>query len=201
MNNWETEERSQEENFVSEDLELKEDNILIEGESFSVMEDENENQLAISIDGLYKDKEEMTYKSRLALRENPPVLEISSSQGDYVTFVLTYGFNKELISMLNDVNKGYLGFKKTKGRIKEKEKKKKKGLIETIKNFFSESRTNFLMLAIGLALGVFVAKGMNFASAITATFGIVIMVWLHIQGNGDIKNIDTKGEQEEDGEK
>ena len=89
-------------------LDLIENDKIEDESSVMAIVSQNDDMLAFSIDGLYKDDKHKKYKTGKALKENPPILRVSSGKGDEVQFLLTKEFSRHLYSALNEVNKAYL---------------------------------------------------------------------------------------------
>lgn len=151
------------------------DKILEEGESFGMVDNEDEF-LAFSVDGLYTSEKETKYKNSLLLRKDPPVLEVSSSNGDKVKVPLTYNFTKSLLRVLTDVNFAYLGMKKTKNKFNMGSKDA--GIFSKIKEVINVNKLALLQLFIGLFLGISLSK--NFIWGIIASiFASIVVLLLH----------------------
>ena len=102
--------------------------------------------LAYSIEGLYTNEKQDKFITGKKLKDNPPILKISSSKGDEVSFILTKEFTKMLLNSLTEVNKAYSGYKYSvekkeynsfKERILDIPNVIKKHPIETILTSFS----------------------------------------------------------------
>lgn len=104
------------------------DNDKIEEEStlMGIVSQEND-MLAFSIEGVYKDDKQSKYITGRKLKENPPVLKISSGTGEEVQFILTKDFTRLLSKSLEEVNKAYSGYVYVK-------EKNNMTLMEKIKN-------------------------------------------------------------------
>lgn len=150
------------------------DTIHEEGESFAVAEDENENMVAISVVGLYADKDEKKYKRPMQLRKDPPQLEISSSNGDKVHFALTYQFAQSMGRLINDVNHGYLGFKKTRKKFNTGNDTSIKGKTQV---FINVNRILFLILFIGIVFGISIARGFTIGVIVSVISVILVLLF------------------------
>lgn len=104
------------------------DNDKIEEESALMgIVSQEDDMLAFSIEGVYKDDKQSKYITGRKLKENPPVLKISSGTGEEVQFLLTKDFTRLLSKSLEEVNKAYLGYVYVK-------EKNNMTLMEKIKN-------------------------------------------------------------------
>lgn len=104
------------------------DNDKIEEESALMgIVSQEDDMLAFSIEGVYKDDKQSKYITGRKLKENPPVLKISSGTGEEVQFLLTKDFTRLLSKSLEEVNKAYSGYVYVK-------EKNNMTLIERIKN-------------------------------------------------------------------
>lgn len=157
------------------------DKILEEGESFGLVDNEDEF-LAFSIDGLYSNKDETKYKNSLLLRKEPPVLEVSSSNGDKVKVPLTYNFTKSLLRVLNDVNFAYLGMKKTKNKFNMGNKD---SLSNKLKDIISSNKLSFLQLFIGLFLGISISKNFIWGTIASILASIVVLLLHYSNKNNE----------------
>ena len=88
---------------------------------------QEDDMLAFSIEGVYKDDKQSKYITGRKLKENPPVLKISSGTGEEVQFLLTKDFTRLLSKSLEEVNKAYSGYVYVK-------EKNNMTLMEKIKN-------------------------------------------------------------------
>lgn len=104
------------------------DNDKIEEESALMgIVSQEDDMLAFSIEGVYKDDKQSKYITGRKLKENPPVLKISSGKGEEVQFLLTKDFTRLLSKSLEEVNKAYSGYVYVK-------EKNNMTLMEKIKN-------------------------------------------------------------------
>lgn len=104
------------------------DNDKIEEESALMgIVSQEDDMLAFSIEGVYKDDKQSKYITGRKLKENPPVLKISSGTGEEVQFLLTKDFTRLLSKSLEEVNKAYSGYVYVK-------EKNNMTLMEKIKN-------------------------------------------------------------------
>lgn len=88
---------------------IKNDNIEDSTSLMGIVSQDND-MLAFSIEGVYKDEKQTKYITGKRLKDNPPVLKIRSGKGDEVQFLLTKEFSKLLSKSLNEVNKAYAGY-------------------------------------------------------------------------------------------
>ena len=84
---------------------IKNDNIEDSSSLMGIVSQDND-MLAFSIEGVYKDEKQTKYVTGKRLKDNPPVLKIRSGKGDEVQFLLS----KLLSKSLNEVNKAYAGY-------------------------------------------------------------------------------------------
>lgn len=162
--------------------ELINDEIIDEGESFGMV-DNDEEFLAFSIDGLYSDKKETKYKNSLLLRKSPPIMEISSSNGDKVKVPLTYNFLKSLLRVLNDVNFAYLGMKKTKNKFNMGNTSG--GVFSKVKDVFSANKLAVAQLFIGLFLGISLSNNMIWGILASILLSIVALLLHYSDKNNE----------------
>lgn len=86
---------------------LRGDDITVHAESDLALFKQDENVVSWEIVNFYKDG--LTPRGKMALRNDPPIMKISSSSGDTAEFLVTKDFSKSLGSILQDVNKAYYG--------------------------------------------------------------------------------------------
>lgn len=86
---------------------LRGDDITVHAESGLALFKQDENVVSWEIVNFYK--EGLTPRGKMALRNDPPIMKISSSSGDTAEFLVTKDFSKSLGSILQDVNKAYYG--------------------------------------------------------------------------------------------
>ena len=125
---------------------MKNDSIEEQAKDMGIVSQVDDDLLAYSIDGLYTNEKQDKFITGKKLRDNPPILKISSSKGDEVSFILTKEFTKMLLNSLTEVNKAYSGYKYSvekkeynsfKERILDIPNVIKKHPIETILTSFS----------------------------------------------------------------
>lgn len=92
-------------------LEIIENDLIEEDKAMLGIVSQDENLLAYSIKGVYLDDKETKYVTGKKLKENPPILKISSGDGSEVEFLLTKEFTRMLSKSLEEVNKCYSGYK------------------------------------------------------------------------------------------
>lgn len=169
------------------------DEILEEGESYAIIENSEESILAYKIENLYSDKNETIYKSKIELKKNPPILEVSSSDGDVVQFPLTKNFTNSMLRNINEVNKAHAGFKKTKNVIDFNSKEKtRKGIII---DFFKVNKLLITIFVIGIFFNIFMQTNMTIA--LMGTFIVAILVLLFNYNNYNSEKGDTTDETRE----
>lgn len=78
------------------------------------------------------------FRKKRNIRRDPPVLRISSSDGDEAQFILTKDFTKSLKNALGSVEKAYNGLSDSKGSSTSDAKLKEK--FEEIKTWVSENK-------------------------------------------------------------
>ena len=125
---------------------MKNDSIEEQAKDMGIVSQVDDDLLAYSIEGLYTNEKQDKFITGKKLRDNPPILKISSSKGDEVSFILTKEFTKMLLNSLTEVNKAYSGYKYSvekkeynsfKERILDIPNVIKKHPIETILTSFS----------------------------------------------------------------
>lgn len=134
-------------------LDLIENDKIEDESSVMAIVSQNDDMLAFSIDGLYKDDKHKKYKTGKALKENPPILRVSSGKGDEVQFLLTKEFSRHLYSALNEVNKAYAGYVYV---TKDDDKPK----LEKLKSYIKEKTITAVFSFISILIIIYVlAKG------------------------------------------
>lgn len=134
-------------------LDLIENDKIEDESSVMAIVSQNDDMLAFSIDGLYKDDKHKKYKTGKALKENPPILRVSSGKGDEVQFLLTKEFSRHLYSALNEVNKAYAGYVYV---TKDEDKPK----LEKLKSYIKEKPITAVFSFISILIVIYVlAKG------------------------------------------
>lgn len=135
-------------------LDLIENDKIEDETSVMAIVSQNDDMLAFSIDGLYKDDKHKKYKTGKALKENPPILRVSSGKGDEVQFLLTKEFSRHLYSALNEVNKAYAGYIYVTKNDEDKSK------WERFKSYIKEKPVTALFSFISILIVIYVlAKG------------------------------------------
>lgn len=167
-----------------EELRDLEDKVIEEGESYSIVESQEE-YLSFSIDGLYEDDKESKFKKSYKLRKDPPKLEISSSNGDKVTFPLSANLTKSMLRVLGDVNYAYLGMKKTKNRFNMGEKQ---SLLSKIIDIFVSTKLSLIQLFLGMFLGISINRSSAIGVAISLILSLIAIVFHYSKNNNDKEN-------------
>jgi len=91
-----------------EDWAAASDSIIHEDES-SVIAQQDEALVSWDIQGLYDDYGKV--RSKRSLRNNPPALVVSDSNGDSATFVLTKNLSAVLAKHMENTNRAYYGIR------------------------------------------------------------------------------------------
>lgn len=174
------EELEQEENV--ETVETEDNDVTIEeGESYSIVENA-EDYLSFSIEGLYSDEKETKYNKPLALKRNPPKLEISSSNGDQVSFPLTSSLTKSMVRVLEDVNFAYLGIRKTKKRFNMGEKL---GFLAKVSDIFNSTKLSFVQLFLGMLLGISIVSSFMIGIIVTIALAVAVTLFHYSKNNNE----------------
>lgn len=114
-------------NYFDDDEEfLRGDDLVVHENSDIALFKQEDNVVSWEIVNFYKD--DSTPRGKLALRNDPPIMKISSSSGDTAEFLVTKEFSKSLGKILEDVNRAYYGIAPTK--------KSEKLSQEVVKNKF-----------------------------------------------------------------
>lgn len=75
-----------------------------------ISQSEDENLIYYKVEGLFKDEQQKSYRSKMSLRRKPPVLEIKDMNDNTVRFLLTENLVAQLTNSLEDVQKAYYGY-------------------------------------------------------------------------------------------
>lgn len=119
--NYDLENELDEEEYVSEDSVVDEDDVdvdndvhndeILEKDYLSILVSQEEDKaLYYEIFNIYRTESKRDYKSKFALKKDPPVLSVKDNYGEEVKFILTENFTRELISGLKEVERAYAGF-------------------------------------------------------------------------------------------
>lgn len=91
-------------------------------------------------------------RNRMSLRNDPPVLHISSSNGDTADFILTRNFTKNAAYMLKEVDKAYSGISPQKNKKIDQEE-----IQGTFKKIVSWAKNNKVKsITLGALIALFV---------------------------------------------
>lgn len=91
---------------------LRGDDLVVHENADIALFKQDENVVSWEIVNFYKDGE--APRGKLSLRNDPPIMKISSSSGDTAEFLVTKEFSRSLGSILQDVNKAYYGISPSK---------------------------------------------------------------------------------------
>lgn len=117
--NYDLENELDEKEYVSEDIVVDEDDVdndvhndeILEKDYLSILVSQEEDKaLYYEIFNIYRTESKRDYKSKFALKKDPPVLSVKDNYGEEVKFILTENFTRELISGLKEVERAYAGF-------------------------------------------------------------------------------------------
>lgn len=117
--NYDLENELDEKEHVSEDSVIDEDDVdndfhndeILEKDYLSILVSQEEDKaLYYEIFNIYRTESKRDYKSKFALKKDPPVLSVKDNYGEEVKFILTENFTRELISGLKEVERAYAGF-------------------------------------------------------------------------------------------
>lgn len=84
-------------------------------------------------------------RNRLSLRNDPPILHISSSDGQSADFVLTKNFTSGTARMLRDVERAYVGMSPKKSAD---EKKTFRSRVDDVKSWAKANKAKAIMLGV-----------------------------------------------------
>lgn len=147
------------------------DKLLREFEAAGLVE-QNNNSLSYSISNIYSDKNESKYRHINELVRNPPILTIKDGKKNRVDFLLTKNFNHSLLESLTDVDKAYLGFKKTKKRTKGKNF----NFIDMISDVMQKYMPYIMTLIVGLIFGEVIVSNSIYNFINIAILGVALIV-------------------------
>ena len=118
--NYDLENELDEKEDVSEDSVIDEDDDvdnnfhndeILEKDYLSILVSQEEDKaLYYEIFNIYRTESKKDYKSKFALKKDPPILSVKDNYGEEVEFTLTENFTRELISGLKEVERAYAGF-------------------------------------------------------------------------------------------
>lgn len=86
---------------------LRGDDLVVHENADIALFKQDENVVSWEIVNFYKDGDDP--RGKLSLRNDPPIMKISSSSGDTAEFLVTKEFARSLGAILQDVNKAYYG--------------------------------------------------------------------------------------------
>lgn len=95
---------------VKENEKIKENDKVLEKDYLSSLIEQEERLVYYEIENIYKNDKDRTYKNKIALKREPPILIIKDDYGNEAEFYLTENFTDELIGALKEVKRAYLGF-------------------------------------------------------------------------------------------
>ena len=95
---------------VDVDNDVHNDEILEKDYLSILVSQEEDKALYYEIFNIYRTESKRDYKSKFALKKDPPVLSVKDNYGEEVKFILTENFTRELISGLKEVERAYAGF-------------------------------------------------------------------------------------------
>lgn len=116
--NYDLENELDEKEYMSEDSVIEDDvdndvhnDEILEKDYLSILVSQEEDKaLYYEIFNIYRTESKRDYKSKFALKKDPPVLSVKDNYGEEVKFILTENFTRELISGLKEVERAYAGF-------------------------------------------------------------------------------------------
>ena len=117
--NYDLENELDEKEDMSEDSVIDEDDVdnnfhndeILKKDYLSILVSQEEDKaLYYEIFNIYRTESKKDYKSKFALKKDPPILSVKDNYGEEVEFTLTENFTRELISGLKEVERAYAGF-------------------------------------------------------------------------------------------
>lgn len=90
-------------------LEMNED-LLKAKDYLSALVEQNDRIVYYEIENIYDNENKRTYKNKMSLYKQPPILIIKDNVGNEVEFFLTKNLTNELLHTLNEVKRAHLGF-------------------------------------------------------------------------------------------
>ena len=132
---------------------MKNDSIEEQAKDMGIVSQVDDDLLAYSIDGLYTNEKQDKFITGKKLRDNPPILKISSSKGDEVSFILTKEFTKMLLNSLTEVNKAYSGYKYS---VEKKEYNSFKERILDIPNVIKKHPIETILTSFSIGLVIYI---------------------------------------------
>lgn len=91
-------------------------------------------------------------RNRMSLRNDPPILHISSSNGDTADFILTRNFTKNTASMLKEIDKAYSGISSKKNKKIDQEEIQ--GFFQKFITWAKENKAKSITLGVLVVLFV-----------------------------------------------
>lgn len=137
---------------------IMEENDIIEQRSFLgslISQDDGENLVYYEIENIYRNENTRAYKSRLKMRQDPPVLVIKDDYDNEASFNLTENLTEELLSGLGEVKRAYYGFSKPRALDAPE------GFIESVRYHAKNNPLKYSLAAvIALIFLILLIKGM-----------------------------------------
>lgn len=127
---------------------LRGDDLIVHQENDIALFKQDENVVSWEIVNFYKDGN--TPRGKMALRNDPPIMKISSSSGDTAEFLVTKEFSKSLGSVLQDLNKAYYGISPSK----KSEKLTQEGVKNKIRSLGSWMLDHKVKTAVAVVVAV-----------------------------------------------
>lgn len=121
------------------------DKLVHESDDVAVFE-QMENIISWEVENYYKDDGKP--RNRFSLRNDPPVLKVSDSNGDSASFVITREFSGSLSKLLADIERSYYGVSEKRTHANSTSKDR----LQDFTNFVK--RHAILFILGGLILGV-----------------------------------------------
>lgn len=93
------------------DEEAENDSIIEKDYLKALLNQKKEGKLIyFEVNNIYSNEKTRTYKSKLKLKKEPPILTIRDEEENEVEFQLTENFTDELLKTLEEVKRAYYGF-------------------------------------------------------------------------------------------
>lgn len=103
-------EMSEDEAILTIEEEARANDKVIASEYLSSMIEQDDTLIYFEVDNIYKNNKNLDFRSRRSMRKDPPVLTIQDDANNLASFYLTEKLNDELIAILKQVDRAYLGF-------------------------------------------------------------------------------------------
>lgn len=135
--------------FDDDEYFINDDALVLEENEVSIIK-QDENYISVELNNFYKD-DGKSARNKFGLKNDPPILSISSSDGDQVDFLVTENLANVLAKDFKNISRAYAGISVDS----KKEKKSFKENWDSVVQWMRDNKIKTILIAFVLLLIVY----------------------------------------------